>query len=266
MRKSVIVMILVLFLYPMVAGADPYAVDVGDYLVPGEYQKLMSICPKTKMVSSCMSCHTTPNWKIRESDHKEGLNLPFGLDLISRNNELIAYTLIEQVGSSSGERIKNAYEWLELHPKYKYWLIELHSPGGSMMGMKRIKSYMDQFKASGGTIETQVSGFAASAAFDILINGTMGKRYVHPQAILMWHEVSMVKWGIFIESVSDLEDQAEIMRKFQEIENNWIASRSNVTKEELNNMIKRKELWISGLEAVQDYGFADGFIGNGTTH
>jgi len=76
----------------------------------------------------------------------------------------------------------------------------------------------------------------------------------------MWHEVISAKWGIFVESVSDIEDQGKTMRYFQKIENEWIASRSKVSVDELNEMVKRKELWVSGLDAIK-YGFADKYIG-----
>jgi len=64
-----------------------------------------------------------------------------------------------------------------MHADYeRYWIIELQSGGGGMMAIKRIKSYMDMFKAVGGTIETHVAGFAGSAAFVILVNGSKDYR------------------------------------------------------------------------------------------
>jgi ATP-dependent protease ClpP protease subunit len=75
----------------------------------------------------------------------------------------------------------------------------------------------------------------------------------------MWHELQTLE--IFnLSTPSNKEDEARVLRHLQDTANSWLAEVSNLSKEEVDELVRYKELWVTGPEAVQ-YGFADGFIG-----
>jgi ATP-dependent protease ClpP protease subunit len=141
----------------------------------------------------------------------------------------------------------------------KHVIIELHNPGGSIFEMWRNVGLMNDFKSRGMIIETRTSGLSASAAFVVFVNGTYGYRRVSPNALLMWHEIISAKM-FDITTPADKEDEARVLRKFQDIANVFLASRSKLSKDSLDEKIHKKELWLTGTEAVE-FGFADNFIG-----
>jgi ATP-dependent protease ClpP protease subunit len=151
------------------------------------------------------------------------------------------------------------FNYLTWHPKIKHIRLEIDSYGGAMWGMKSIIGFMDEFKANGGTIETVVRAKAFSAGFAIFLNGTKGQRYVSNTAHLMWHEVLSAKL-FSIETPASSEDEALMLRHFQDTMNAWIASKSKLTKKQVDEMVHKKELWCNGKEAVKKYGFADKLI------
>ena len=113
----------------------------------------------------------------------------------------------------------------------------------------------DHYKKCGMTIETRCYGFAASAAFYILANGSKEHRYIAPMAEVMWHEIITFKlWAI--ESPADKEDEARVLRHLQDTTNIRLSEVSKVSKGKLDDMIRKKELWLRGTEVVE-YGFAD---------
>ena len=137
--------------------------------------------------------------------------------------------------------------------------MEIHSPGGSLFNAQRIVGLMDDYKHWGGKITTKVNGFAASAGFYVFMNGD--DRLVSPTAQLMWHE--LYTFSFFkISEPSDSEDEARVLRHLQDTVNQWIADRSHLTKDEVDAMVKKKELWVNGLQALEN-GFATGLIVGG---
>ena len=66
-------------------------------------------------------------------------------------------------------------------------------------------------------------------------------------------------FGFKIETPSDKEEAARVLRHLQNIRNDYLATRGKLTKQEIDAKIARKEFWMSGKEAVE-FGFADEFI------
>jgi ATP-dependent protease ClpP protease subunit len=52
---------------------------------------------------------------------------------------------------------------------------------------------------------------------------------------------------------------ARVLRHLQDTANGWLQECSNMTKEQIDQAIKKKEMWINGKRAVE-LGFADGFV------
>jgi ATP-dependent protease ClpP protease subunit len=249
MRRA-LVLFFILALAVGLAYADPYMAD-------DEEEGPKPICPVTQVMGElrdCMECHVVPSWKIREvapyAEMKEAL--PACCKIVEREGgPAVQYFLT----SISAYDVSSVADWLAWHPDIKYLVIEIQSPGGSLFDSQRIVGIMDDLKSKGITVETRVYGFAASAGFYISVNGSTGYRYAAPQAQLMWHE--LISFKMFdVSSPADKEDEAEVLRHLQNTTNSRIASVSNVTLEDLNKMVHKKELWVNGDQALE-YGFID---------
>ena len=222
-----------------------------------------SICPVTKISDNekCSTCHVLAVkdgktvWVTREVDPSDVYRFPH------TNFKFVddgAYYVCNEIDSVVFEKI---FAYLKRYPKVKKLTIELQTPGGSIMQMWRIVALMEDFKASGGTIKCTVKGFCASAGFILLNNASPGQRFVAPNAEIMWHEVQSLEviFGFKVSSPSDKEDEARILRHFQDNGNGFLASKGKISKEELDEKIRKREWWMTGTECIK-HGFADGFI------
>jgi len=199
--------------------------------------------------SRCMFCHTTPSNKLIEADQDEEYNYP-NVNTVIRDG--VGYYAL---GGISPREVREFFDYLKYHNIDKA-VIEIMSPGGSLFDAWTIVSYMDKFK---GTVETRVRSLAASAGCLIFVGGDKGKRFVDATAILMWHELYSFKM-FSVDTPTSTEDEAKILRKLQDNTNNWLASRTKLSKDDIDEKVKRKEFWIDGKEAIE-IGFADGYIG-----
>jgi len=126
---------------------------------------------------------------------------------------------------------------------------------GLWFGALRIIGVFREWQSRGKIIETKCNGFAASAGFMLLAAGNKGYRSANDIALLMWHEIQTFKMFDFGD-VSDKEEEAETLRFFQDNNNEWLASVSDMTKQEIDAKIDKLEFWMSGKEAYE-FGFVD---------
>lgn len=207
-------------------------------------------CPKTLMKSSCFSCHSVPSFKLKETPPDSQFAYPIDNMRISDDT---AYYVLENI---KADLIQSLFNYVKWHPDIKRVIIEIHSPGGSLFDAHKIVGLMQHMEGSGYIVETRVYGFAASAGFLIAASGTKGHRLVSSTAQMMWHE--LISFSMFsVESPSDSEEKARVLRHLQDTANKWLSERSNLTVEQINEKIKKKEFWINGKQAIE-CGFADG--------
>lgn len=222
-----------------------------------------SICPKTLMTNKCLSCHLAPDFSLRtltleEQYNNDGGTYPSNFRMIREGKKEFGYFLSHIISAAEYEAV---FSWMSKRPHINYLVIEIYSPGGSMFQAKRIITLMDEFKARGNIIETRVRAGAASAGFLVLLNGTKGFRYIHPQAEVMWHELrTMEGWFLKLVSPADKEEEARIMRHWQDTQDKWVSEKSKLSQAKVTELIRFKELWCNGREAVEKYGFADKLI------
>jgi len=216
-------------------------------------------CPVTTVAAGCYDCHVKGKaWPaVKETDPHTVYDYPNAGTRIMTDgagNKYGHYTL-KLIDS---DEVQDFFEYIDRHNINKV-VVEVFSPGGSMMHAIKIVDMMRCFEEAGGIVETRCHGFAASAGFMAFVGGTMGHRYVAPYALMMWHE--LISFKLFdISSPSDKEDEARVLRFFQNKGNEFLASRSKLPKEKLDELIHKKEFWMSGTEAIA-YGFADGLLG-----
>lgn len=162
------------------------------------------------------------------------------------------FTEIDSVG------IKDFFDYLNSHG-IKEAIIEIHSPGGALFEAQRIVSLIEYWQKHGVKVETRIFGMAFSAGFYVFVAGE--PRLVSPSADLMWHELKSASFGFgfTITTPADREEEARVLRHLQDVRNNYLAKRGNLSKAEIDNLIAKKEFWMSGFEAMK-YGFADGLL------
>lgn len=220
-----------------------------------ETEKIQQICPTTKMTESCLSCHTTPNFKIKESDKCEGWAMPSKLKLINEHGIQKWYYVFDEI---EPDPLLDAFRYIDEHNNLsRQIVIEINSPGGHVFNGWRcvniIMSNWDYYE-----IETRLLGMAFSAGFLVFNAGEV--RTAARTAEMMTHEASFVQWGISLVTPSSSEDTVVMMRHLQDNANAWLASRTGgkVTKEELDIKIKvnRAGWWFNGVEGLE-YGFVD---------
>ena len=221
------------------------------------------LCPVSKISDNdkCMTCH---QMVIEQGKPKFGLKeillessyeaKPFALEIMQEGDAIVGYYVLSGISPSVVEKI-NRYllENLEI----KKLIIEIHSPGGSVMDAWRIIGLIEEMKARGIEIETRCNGVAASAGAILLVAGD--KRLVSPHAEIMIHKV----WQFSMFDIADpdsAEDKAEVLKHFQRNINEWFASRTKISVKELNSNTFHKMWWLTGLEAVE-LGVATGLIG-----
>lgn len=228
-----------------------------------EIETVKGYCPFTKIAGepvSCYECHEKKTWKIKEilpfeswimPNHKASMILEDGLPV----GVIKLHSIISM---SDGDKINDFFQYLDSnHKEVKKVIIDIFSGGGAMFGGYQAVGVLKLWQSRGYIVETRLHGFAGSAAFFIFCVGDI--RSVSPQAELMWHE--LITFSMFdISGPADKEDQAAVLRHLQDTANDMIAEISNLTKDELDSKIRKKEYWINGKEALE-YGFANRLLG-----
>jgi len=217
-------------------------------------EKTVSICPKTKMKDGCMTCHSIPDWTLKEKKPNANRSLP-GYPIIGIEDEgKTAAMLITDITSAEAERFFDYVRW---HPEIDKCIFEIHSPGGSLFEAWRIVGMMELWKSKGMIIETRCYGFAASAGFIIFVNGTPEHRFASATSELMWHE--LYTFAMFkVSRPSDTMDEAIVLRHLQDTASNFLAERSKLNAKEWDKKVHKKEFWCNGQQAIK-FGLSDGY-------
>jgi len=253
MKKLVLALMIVLF---------TVSIGFSDHDGDAQLQKKdAGVCPVTKIKGSafeCFRCHVTGSFKIREQDPFATWDLPLAAMKMTMINEepVCTYSVTGVIHGEIGASLNKMFEYLSAyHPEVTKVNINIHSGGGSLFGgyqaFSVLRSWSPKFE-----ITTMVHGFAASAAFYIFCGGE--ERLVGKSSQLMWHSLKVFKM-FDVATPDSREEEARILRHLQDCANTIISELSTLTKEEVDKMIKNKELWVGADKAVE-YGFATGYL------
>ena len=119
-----------------------------------------------------------------------------------------------------------------------------------------ISSYGGELSSAWGLIDIMLSsktpiytyciGFAHSAALKIFLAGE--KRYVYEHSCFLYHQLSGGSAGKF----SDMKEYVEVCNTEQEIIEDFVVDRTNITREMLGKIKKEKKDWyIYSAEALE---------------
>jgi len=136
--------------------------------------------------------------------------------------------------------------------------IRLTSTGGNAYLAFGIYDALRDISNSGKKVYMIVEGLAASAAAMIILQAA-DRRLAYPTASFLLHEPR--RWTMFRdESTSQLEDEAAELNRITNKVIDILASRCNKTKEEVRQLIRRREVWMDAKEA-KEWGLIDEIIG-----
>jgi ATP-dependent Clp protease protease subunit len=245
------------------------AIDVADYdtvTLTNSPEKPTTFCPATKISDNnkCMSCHEmvpdengNPKFGLKELDADAGYYDKPGCASIvwNANGKGFLRVQIKQTGSYS---LRRTADYLYRHPEFTHVALHLFTPGGSVMDAWESVGIIAEMQSKGILVETHCYGMAASAGVILLVAGDVGHRYVNRHAEIMMHKV----WNFSMFDLSDpdtAEDKAATLKHFQDNINSWIIKRTKLTSEKIEELIYKRDHWMTGEEAVS-LGLADHMI------
>lgn len=127
-------------------------------------------------------------------------------------------------------------------------ILVISSPGGGAYYAFAIYDALREIAESGIKVKAIVEGWAASAAAMIVLQAA-DIRIARPHARFLLHEGR--RWIFFaVERTSDLEDEIQEMKEVEKQIVKILSSRCSKTETEVENLIKRKEVWMSSSEAL----------------
>lgn len=127
----------------------------------------------------------------------------------------------------------------------------INSPGGSVYDALAI---YDTMKYVTNDVQTVGIGVQASAAAFLLSSGTIGKRFILPNATVMIHQPSSGTRGKVTDMEIDLKESLRIKRRLNEI----MAENTGQKVEKIKDDMER-DYWMTADEAKK-YGIVDAVI------
>lgn len=147
--------------------------------------------------------------------------------------------------------LEKIYAIHDLEYKPKPIEIFIDSYGGYVYQVLGLLSIMDK---SVTQIHTIVTGAAMSCGFMILLFGH--KRFAYELATPMYHQMSGGYWG----KIQDMEEEVKEIKRLQTKFDQLIVKRTNITKEKLEDVRKRKIDWYMSAQEAKEYGVIDEII------
>lgn len=129
--------------------------------------------------------------------------------------------------------------------------IYVNSFGGSVYDMWAL---IDIISNSKTPIHTYCTGYAMSAACKIFLAGH--KRYISKHATLLYHQMSCFAGGKYQDVVEDIEQMTYLQNMIEE----YVASKTKITVEELKRIRETKSDYYIHSEEAINLGFADEII------
>jgi len=267
MKKALVLAIAVIFMFTGFAYAEPRVPDEPEETVDstGIPEKVRKGCPTAGFLSEgmkCTDCHVLSRqsgeykWGIKEIEPFAEYDPPYLWEWkVGKDGKPYGY---HQFSNIDADTVKDGLEYFARHSEVDRIVINVFSPGGSVFycwkAIKEVQKYYDRFH-----IVTTCDAAAFSAGLLFYLVGE--ERLVSPYASLMAHEI---KGFAYMEEKypSMLEEEAKLFRKWQTKINLWISDRTDgkLTVEGLEELTAHIELWMDGVEAVEDYGVAHGYM------
>jgi len=131
--------------------------------------------------------------------------------------------------------------------------IILNSVGGEVYKGLLIYNTIKDLVQKGIEVTIEVRGLGASMACVIVQAAT--KRLASRRTRFLIHEVSSIAWG----RTSEVQEQADELRKVNDLCKDILAERSKKTAEEIEKIWHKKDVWMSAEETLE-FGLIDEIV------
>jgi ATP-dependent protease ClpP protease subunit len=214
--------------------------------------RVEELCFFAGMEKDCMDCHTKSG-ALKEREPFDDKDPPYGCEYKwDVDGTLVGYM---EISSISPYTVENMLEYFDQDKNVNKIVFNVFSPGGSVFHAWKminvIQRYYDRFE-----IEMRCDSAAFSAGFLIFLAGET--RYVSPYASLMMHELKSFAF-FTVKSPSGLTEEAELFNKWQLVIDTWIAERTDIDLETIDENTFKRDWWMDGREAVE-LGVAHGLL------
>lgn len=164
----------------------------------------------------------------------------------------IAYVQITSVGSYTTDSLWVDFKVLELR-NVKELIVYMNNPGGSSFDGAGIYDQLRLLKEKGIHITTEGYGFVASAAIPIFLIGD--KRIASKNMTFLIHPGALFKWGMFTETLKDLQSQTRMMEMARDRYATVVAKHSSLSKDKVLKMME-EDTWFDA-EQAKEWGMID---------
>ena len=254
-KPIVITCLIVLVLILLLLGiAGQRILRASDEISPGPPSliDLGAICPEWGWQEAYVGCTDCHNNKPKEVN-KTIFNI--NSDFCWVENKTVYFDFNTSISNYLYTTFRNhIYAINDI--EYNKIVILLKSFGGGYFDSLAVVHIIEELQKQGKTVEIRVHGNAVSGGFVVLLAGDT--RLASKTVILMWHEIMSATF-LRVFDTSDSEHEAEMMRFLQDNMNKYIADHSKLTKEELDERVRFKDLYVTGEEGLK-LGFIDGYL------
>ncbi len=132
-------------------------------------------------------------------------------------------------------------------------VININSYGGVIYHFMAMASAITRLQKRGYIIKTSCVGVAMSCGFMLLILGNKGHRTIGAYNTAMCHQHSGGMMGCYQEMIEDMDEQHKLWKTMCDI----ITDKTNITKEQLEDMRDRKLDWYMNAEDCVKLGVVD---------
>lgn len=192
---------------------------------------------------------------------KKGENISRSMEVVNTDLQLSpncrilnkdAYITMTSISSYNSEDLWKDFKVIGSRGIKKV-IMYLNSPGGAAFQGMSITDEMRLLKASGIHITVEGRGLIASAAIPVFLMAD--RRVASKNTIFLIHPAALEKWGIFTETLKDLQSQAKMITLLQENYAASVAECSRISKDKALEFMK-SDHWFTAEEA-RALGFVD---------
>lgn len=185
-------------------------------------------------------------------EHPKSLYRNLSDDITLANLDRRLLFLTDSIGQPEAQALLIDIMYLAGRSKEPIRLI-MSSPGGDVYEGLLIYNAIRDVQAAGTPVVIEIFGLCASMATVVL--QAASKRIAHRGSRFLLHEVSEFKF-FSDETVTEKQDEAEELARINRTLIEILADRSGKRPEEIGSLIKRRNYWLSAIEA-RDFGLVD---------
>jgi ATP-dependent protease ClpP protease subunit len=173
-------------------------------------------------------------------------------DLIRGGNEMNRTLVIDGPILDTEGQCNTLMRWNRMDPGCSIRIL-VNTPGGSIFDGNVLISTIKDLQRKGH--DFTIKGAGAVFSFGAVLLAVGDRRILDKDAVVMIHSLQAMGQGLTggMESVAD---QTEMLRQVNNRLLGTLADRSNLSREKLEEMTLRKDLFLSATEALK-YGFCD---------